>query len=127
MEWGEERACLAGVAAALADYYALQPLLPPAPAGAPAGAAALLDPSSPTPQQQATAEEAAPSGGGGGGGPSEAEAAAARELAAREWVAQHVVLPALRLFLRPPRERGGDGSLVGLTRLEHLYRVFERC
>ena len=42
-------------------------------------------------------------------------------------LSSHVVLPALRLLLRPPRERGGDGSLVELTRLEHLYRMFERC
>ena len=50
-----------------------------------------------------------------------------RERRRREWEAAHVLLPALRLFLRPPRERASDGTVVELTRLEHLYRVFERC
>lgn len=44
-----------------------------------------------------------------------------------EWEAVHVLLPALRLFLKPPRARASDGSVVELTRLEQLYRVFERC
>lgn len=44
-----------------------------------------------------------------------------------EWEVEHVVLPALRLFLKPSNERANDGSVVELTRLERLYRVFERC
>ena len=50
-----------------------------------------------------------------------------RERRRREWEAAHVLLPALRLFLKPSRERANDGSVIELTRLEHLYRVFERC
>ena len=38
-----------------------------------------------------------------------------------------VLLPAMRLFLRPGRSRAADGSVIELTRLEKLYRVFERC
>jgi len=44
-----------------------------------------------------------------------------------EWEVEHVLLPALRLFLKPSKERASDGSVVELTRLERLYRVFERC
>lgn len=38
-----------------------------------------------------------------------------------------VIFPALRLFLKPGRQLASDGSFVELTRLEKLYRIFERC
>lgn len=44
-----------------------------------------------------------------------------------EWMLQHIILPALRAFLIPTKMRATDGSVVELTRLETLYRVFERC
>ena len=39
----------------------------------------------------------------------------------------HVVLPAMRVHLRPPRARSADGAVVELTRLQSLYKIFERC
>jgi DNA mismatch repair protein MLH1 len=44
-----------------------------------------------------------------------------------QWTMQHVILPALKAFLKPGRHRASDGSIVELTRLETLYKVFERC
>jgi DNA mismatch repair protein MLH1 len=38
-----------------------------------------------------------------------------------------VLFPALRTKLRPTRERATDGTLVLVTALEKLYRIFERC
>jgi DNA mismatch repair protein MLH1 len=38
-----------------------------------------------------------------------------------------VLLPSLRLFLKPPKHRARDGSIILLTSMERLYRVFERC
>ncbi|KDD76679.1 hypothetical protein H632_c140p0, partial [Helicosporidium sp. ATCC 50920] len=46
---------------------------------------------------------------------------------AAAWTVAHVLLPSLRASLKPPRHRATDGSVVELTRLERLYRVFERC
>ncbi|CAG9465542.1 unnamed protein product [Pedinophyceae sp. YPF-701] len=45
----------------------------------------------------------------------------------REWEVQHIVLPAMRLFLTPGRERSKDSSVIEVAALERLYRVFERC
>ena len=38
-----------------------------------------------------------------------------------------VLLPAMRIFLKPSQARATDGTIIELTRLEKLYRVFERC
>lgn len=43
------------------------------------------------------------------------------------WTVEHVFFAALRMFLKPPRQRATDGSVVELTRTEQLYKVFERC
>lgn len=107
VDWAAEEACFAGVAAALADLYAWRPY--PALDEAWAGRNAE--------QEGAQDGEAAAAAGD----------AREREWRRREWEAAHVLLPALRLFLAPPAGRAGDGSVVELTRLEHLYRVFERC
>lgn len=38
-----------------------------------------------------------------------------------------VILPAVRKFLKPSKQRATDGSVVELTQLEKLYKIFERC
>jgi len=38
-----------------------------------------------------------------------------------------VILPAIQSRLIPGKHLSSDGSIVELSRLEHLYRVFERC
>ncbi|KAI8107355.1 hypothetical protein M9435_002386 [Picochlorum sp. BPE23] len=41
-------------------------------------------------------------------------------------VERHLV-PAISAYLVPEKPRSSDGSIIELTRLEQLYRVFERC
>ncbi|KAA6425958.1 MAG: DNA mismatch repair Mlh1-like [Trebouxia sp. A1-2] len=53
--------------------------------------------------------------------------ASVKALCSQEWKIQHVIFPAMRMFLKPGRHRATDGSVVELTRLEKLYKIFERC
>lgn len=50
-----------------------------------------------------------------------------RSQARREWLLRHVVMPAVKYMYRPPKARARDGSVLLLTSMEKLYRVFERC
>ncbi len=40
---------------------------------------------------------------------------------------QHVLFPAFRYYLMPPREFASDGNFSKLALLSKLYKVFERC
>ena len=132
VDWERETACFRGVARALASAYALAPLTPVVGSGggaggSPAAAAAVpnQDDSAAATAAAAAAAAAVASGGRAPTGP--LANAAHTHGAGRAWVARHVVLPALRAFLRPARQRARDGSVVLVTSMERLYRTFERC
>ena len=40
---------------------------------------------------------------------------------------EHVIFPALRVDLTPPKEMADDGSILQIADLHELYKVFERC
>jgi DNA mismatch repair protein MLH1 len=42
-------------------------------------------------------------------------------------VIQHIVFPAFRYYLIPPKEFASDGNFSKLALLSKLYKVFERC
>lgn len=42
-------------------------------------------------------------------------------------VVQHILFPAFRYYLVPPKEFASDGSFSKLALLSKLYKVFERC
>eukprot|EP00775_Hariotina_reticulata_P009980 gene9981-10135_t len=50
-----------------------------------------------------------------------------RDQQQREWLLRHVLMPAIKYMYKPPRERARDGSVLLLTSMQKLYRVFERC
>ncbi|KAL4433570.1 hypothetical protein ABPG75_000011 [Micractinium tetrahymenae] len=107
VEWTEEKACFQGLAQALAELYCVQPTI----AEAVAEARGREDDICVEGDCAAQCKHSTPTG----------------EQRQQEWTLQHVLLPALRLFLVPSRQRASDGSVVELTRLETLYRIFERC
>jgi hypothetical protein len=43
------------------------------------------------------------------------------------WCVQHVLFPAMRYLLLPPRAFANDGTVVQLVCTSQLYKVFERC
>ncbi|XP_053681336.1 DNA mismatch repair protein Mlh1 [Anopheles nili] len=43
------------------------------------------------------------------------------------WELEHVIYPAIRNYLIPPKEHSKNGCLLQLASLPELYRVFERC
>lgn len=142
-EGGDEQCQVAGVAAAVAAAYALAPLE----AGGGdnhrrgaggsggvggSGGAEDMEVDAAGCGQQAGSE----SGGGGiGGGGGQGAACGSTgegsdpgaQLAAREWLCRHLLFPAAKALLKPPAARARDGSVLLLTSMERLYRVFERC
>lgn len=45
-----------------------------------------------------------------------------------EWTAEHVLFPAIKASLQPPKEWANDGvTIVLAANLPDLYKVFERC
>ncbi|KYQ91477.1 MutL DNA mismatch repair protein [Tieghemostelium lacteum] len=44
----------------------------------------------------------------------------------KEWVIQHLIFPSFR-NLYPPKKLSNDGTVIQITSLEMLYKVFERC
>uniref|UniRef100_A0AAG5DKS0 DNA mismatch repair protein S5 domain-containing protein n=1 Tax=Anopheles atroparvus TaxID=41427 RepID=A0AAG5DKS0_ANOAO len=43
------------------------------------------------------------------------------------WEVEHVIYPAIRTYLIPPKEFAKNGCLLQIANLPELYRVFERC
>ncbi|CAI5967339.1 unnamed protein product [Closterium sp. NIES-65] len=168
VEWDEEKACFASLAAALADFFAFHaPLLP-----RPSANQQRKDTNGEEREgggqvrgeedgdaskewkvrgsEEAGDEESARGGrgadvaastaavtiaGGGEVGVSEEggseEGMSEVEVEAMwrqwEWSIQHVLLPALKFFLKPPKRMARDGSFIKIASLENLYKIFERC
>ncbi|CAN1299327.1 DNA mismatch repair protein MLH1 [Linum perenne] len=126
IEWENEKNCFQGIAAAIANFYAMHPPMLPNPSGdgidfykrkatnnSEGNAVSTVTEDVEMEEKDAIDNELL----------SEAENAWAQ----REWSIQHVLFPSMRLFLEPPSSMATNGTFVKVASLERLYRVFERC
>lgn len=44
-----------------------------------------------------------------------------------EWLLKHVIFPAIKKYLLPPKSFAVDGYVMQVASLERLYKIFERC
>lgn len=62
----------------------------------------------------------------GGQAPAE-DATLDEEVKAERWQIQHIVFPAFRRYLMPPKSLLEGAQVVQVANLPDLYKVFERC
>lgn len=127
IEWESEKNCFQGISAAVGNFYAIHPPMLPNPSG---DGLKFYEKKRP---YKNTEDRENPSGDTRDDGIketviehellSEAETAWAQ----REWSIQHVLFPAMKLFLKPPTSMATNGTFVRVASLEKLYRIFERC
>ncbi|CAM9555150.1 unnamed protein product [Laminaria digitata] len=140
VDWTEERTCFEGVAAELALFYSTLPLdqgeeetdTPAATPTTPRSrfAAQEASPRAPgtTPvSRKGKASRQSPAAGAGAGATGTGREDAGLASAAATSVVQHVLYPAFRWALMPPKTFAADGTVMQLACLERLYKVFERC
>lgn len=124
VDWEDEKSCFQTISAALATFYAMHPPMLPNPSGdglqhykkksviEPLGEESSMNKLDASEETEIEHELVA-----------EAETAWAQ----REWSIQHILFPAMRLFLKPPSSMAKNGTFVQVASLEKLYRIFERC
>ena len=44
-----------------------------------------------------------------------------------QWTIEHVIFPAIKKDLIAPKAMAEDGTVLQLTDVKDLYKVFERC
>ncbi|KAJ7568741.1 hypothetical protein O6H91_01G046000 [Diphasiastrum complanatum] len=136
VDWETEKECFDSVAAAIGEFYAIHPPLFPRPSVTssevyqPAKAAEI----SQVPRRLETdvnsepVQESVPqSGADEPEVEDEFRLEAENAWAQREWTIQHVLFPAMKLFLKPPHHLANNGAAIQVARLENLYKIFERC
>ncbi|KMT20165.1 hypothetical protein BVRB_1g001770 isoform A [Beta vulgaris subsp. vulgaris] len=124
VNWEDERSCFQTISAALANFYAMHPPILPNPSGDG------LQHYRRKPVVVSLDEELNRSDtieGGDNEIEHELLAEAETAWAQREWSVQHILVPAMRLFLKPPKSMANNGTFVQVASLEKLYKIFERC
>ncbi|KAF4388039.1 hypothetical protein F8388_014722 [Cannabis sativa] len=124
VDWENEKTCFQAIAAALGNFYAMHPPMLPNPTG---DGLKFYEKKRPSENNE---DIETPSGDNAimtteidNGLLSEAETAWAQ----REWSIQHILFPAIKLFLKPPASMANNGTFVRVASLEKLYKIFERC
>ncbi|CAM8901191.1 unnamed protein product [Rhodiola kirilowii] len=124
INWEDEKDCFQTISAALGTFYALHPPLLP-------------NPSSDDGLKFYQKEKHTPTSTRVGSSSKDVAmedvtdhellSVAENAWAQREWSIQHVLFPAMRLFLKPPKSMATNGTFVQVASLNKLYKVFERC
>ncbi|KAL2893494.1 DNA mismatch repair protein MLH1 [Bienertia sinuspersici] len=124
IDWEDEKNCFQTISAALANFYAMHPPILPNPSGdglhhyKRKPATVSLDEELNRSDTNEIGEDNIEH---------ELLAEAETAWAQREWSVQHILIPAMRLFLKPPNSMAKNGTFVQVASLEKLYKIFERC
>ncbi|CAM8946674.1 unnamed protein product [Rhodiola kirilowii] len=125
INWEDEKDCFQTISAALGTFYALHPPLLPNPSSDDGLKFYQKEKHTPTStrvgsssKDVAIMEDVTDH---------ELLSVAENAWAQREWSIQHVLFPAMRLFLKPPKSMATNGTFVQVASLNKLYKVFERC
>lgn len=138
VDWDTEKECFKTLATVIADFYMVQPMLcnptSAASCSTAASSKAKWERDSRHTGSVAADVPVAMDIDGSDDKTNSANAAAGNGLLAghrneqqRGWLLRHVLMPAVKFMLKPPQHRARDGSVLLLTSMEKLYRVFERC
>ncbi|KAI0528539.1 hypothetical protein KFK09_001081 [Dendrobium nobile] len=122
--WTSEKECFQTIAAAIGDFYAMQPPVLPNPSG---NGIQFYKNSKRDASTNAAIELKKPENVSDTDIDGELLAEAETAWAQREWTIQHVLFPSMRLFLKPPNAMAKNGTFVQVTSLDKLYKIFERC
>ncbi|XP_020679638.1 DNA mismatch repair protein MLH1 isoform X1 [Dendrobium catenatum] len=122
--WTSEKECFQTIAAAIGDFYAIQPPVLPNPSG---NGIQFYKNSKRDAGTNAAIELKMPENVSDTDIDGELLAEAETAWAQREWTIQHVLFPSMRLFLKPPNAMAKNGTFVQVTSLDKLYKIFERC
>lgn len=130
VDWDDEKVCFQTIAAALGNFYAMHTPLLPNPSG---DGLEFYKKKKPVTNSEDAGNSSRDTASIGTDVEMEDEfehqllSEAETAWAQREWSIQHVLFPAMRLFLKPPTSMATNGTFVRVASLEKLYKIFERC
>lgn len=128
VDWDSEKECFETFTAALADFYAMYPPMLPNPADDGLDFYKVQNKElSSSGMGDAPREDAETQGEDSMDIDEELVGEAEQVWAQRVWTIEHVLFPAIKLFLKPPKHMATDGTAIQVACLENLYKIFERC
>ncbi|XP_022932100.1 DNA mismatch repair protein MLH1 isoform X1 [Cucurbita moschata] len=124
IDWEDEKNCIQSISAAIGNFYAMHPPLLPNPSGDGLQFYKRIKSSGNPEDENIGADDTMTMENEINHGLlSEAETIWAQ----REWSIQHVLIPSMKLFFKPPHSLAENGSFIRVASLERLYKIFERC